>query len=201
MLVYLTTGVHSYLAQHGIVLFSRDDFVFTDYRAVGKESAGRSEKRETTHDEFDHVLTVCLLTNTKMQAANFVAQAPAHHEPQRRGQKFYADIFLLRTCPFCTLGRPSQHTVLTYFCYRVSVPLTVAKVSCSCLLYDEVHRAYCLREGIRMLPYATHAPDAHGMIRVYSVPLADATITLWQMLRIRTSTSGRCVQYTHASVL
>ena len=55
---------------------------------------------------------VCLLT--KMQAANFVAQAPAHHDPQRRGQKFYADIIFLEDLSFlhCRSGRlvAAQHS-------------------------------------------------------------------------------------------
>ena len=54
---------------------------------------------------------VCLLT--KMQAANFVAQAPAHHDPQRRGQKFYADIIFLEDLSFlhCRDGW-SRHNTL-----------------------------------------------------------------------------------------
>jgi hypothetical protein len=46
----------------------------------------------------------------------------------------------------------------------------------NCLLNHEV-RAYCLREGIRIVPYAPHAPDAHGMS-------ANPHKYLWQLYRI-----------------
>jgi hypothetical protein len=138
---------------------------------------------------------VCLLT--KMQAANFVAQAPAHHDPQRRGQKFYADIIFLEDLSFLhcrdgwsrhnTLDMGDKKNVATNFLLsrlhathcreRVHGGVEELHVDLdNCLLNEEV-RAYCLREGIRIVPYAPHAPDAHGMIE-------NPHKYLWQLYRI-----------------